>query len=228
MTASAIPAYKPRDPRFYLQAVSALTAALCPPGNDSANHAQAAEAGRACAAVLDSGTVPEGFTTPEAVRLLSLVGEREVLHAARTGMPVPGGRVAPSMPVGALEREEKRLAAAGPIPTRDEVNAKSKEAVERLKNISAPVRMAALTASALRIDAIPFVTGAPSVRNDAIGIVVDELTKAIELAKELGVPSTETLSEADAQKAGSAVLPYPACLTLDMLIIGAAASQEPA
>jgi len=227
MTAPTASAYKPRDPRFFLYAVSVLTAALCPPGNDSSDREQATEAGRACAAVLDGGTVPDGFTTPEAVRLLSLVGEKEAIQAARTGVPFAGQRIAPSMAVGALEREEKRLAAIGPIPSRDEVTAKNKETIARLRDISAPVRMAALAAAAHRLAALPSITGAPSVRNEAVGIVVHELTKAIALATELGVPSTETMSEADAQKAGSAVLPYPACLALDMLIMSAAMPEQP-
>lgn len=227
MTAS-VSAYKPRDPRFFHYAASILTAALCPPGNDSSNHAQAADAGRACAAVLDSGIVPDGFSTPETVRMLSLVGEKESLQFARTGVPVPGQRVAPSMPVGVIDREEKRLAAVGPIPTREELLAKNKATIAKLQNISAPVRMSALAAAAFRLDAMPTVTGAPSVRSDAIGVVVDELTRAIALAEELGIPSTETISEADAQKAGSAVLPWPACLALDMIVMTAAASEQQA
>ncbi len=226
MNAPAVVPYKPRDPRFYLYAASILTAALCPPGNDASNHSQASEAGRACAAVLDSGTVPDGFTTPEAVRLLSLVGERDAIQGARTGMPIPGQRVAPSMSVGALEREEKRLASFGPIPSRDEVAAKSRETIERLRNISAPVRMAALMAAAVRLDAMPSITGAPSVRNDAIGIVVDELTKAIALANELGLPAVESITDEEAQKAGSAVLPYPACLALDVFFVAALSEQK--
>lgn len=223
-----VPAYKPRDPRFFLYAVSSLTAALCPPGNDSSNHAQAAEAGRACAAVLDGGVVPEGFSTPETVRLLTLVKEKEAIQTARTGIPIPGQQFVPSMSVGVIEREEKRLAAIGPIPSRDELLTKNKDTVARLRNISAPVRMAALVASSNRLGALPVITGAPSVRADAIGIVVDELIRAIALATELGIPSTEEIGDAEAQKAGSSVLPWPACLALDMIVMTAAASEQQA
>ncbi len=225
--------YAPRDPIFFLHAACLFAAALQPSGRDESDR-DAAEAGaRDLAAVLDGGPVPKDLILPRFARQLEDLSEAEAaLGSATAG--APGGT--PSNPralsAGSVLEIRKARQAAGK-PTDPRAIASEKERVisdhaglvARLGDLSEPVRAAALAASVTRIAARPDLTGAPHLMDNAFGIVVEEIERAIRTAEGLEIPARGIGSDAGRESASN-VAPYPANVVLELFQAATEAIRE--
>lgn len=201
--------FVPNDPNFFLFAVASLSAALlplqaAPQATDIANAEIAAEL---CAQALDSGVFPATFLLPEYEPQLA---ESESLTSANK-------RNLTAYEQSKLNAELlQRSRTLGTPLTADQIKAKNKEHIAKYKDLSAPVRGAALASAVARLGAMKQVTGSHS--NVALGVTASEIERAMRLAAKFSV-STEPLAAAleKAQKSGGSpaldnLLPYPANL----------------
>jgi hypothetical protein len=220
------PRYEPRDPHFYLLAFCTLSAALVPatasPVYHAADHTQAEDTARSAARILDGGPAPEGFVQRAILRRMAEVRE----YQATTGMLIDPRQAPTGMPVRlvnaaevqrAREREALREKEQGPMPTVDELKAKNLEDLSRFRDLSEPVRDAALRASAVRLAATNEITGARP--EEAIGIVCEEIMRAIRFAEEIGIGSAGLSEKAGLEDLATGV-PYPASLAM-LALVGA-------
>lgn len=225
--------YEPRDPHFYLLALSLLSAALVPatasPVHHASDHVDAEETARKAARILDGGTPPEGFIQRAIARRMAEVREFSatvgVLLDQRqnpTGAPIRIGTAAEVQ--RARDAEAKRAAKEGPMPTVDELKEQNARDLARFRDLSEPVRDAALRASAVRLSSTVEITGARA--EEAIGIVCEEIARAIRFAEEAAIGTKSLPDDAALSDIASAV-PYPANLAA-LALLGVVAEEADA
>lgn len=230
--------YVPRDPTFYCRAATMLAAALQPAGHHVSDRRQADEGGDLLARLLDGGELPKGYTisgyvqlqpkddggrfrgegAQEPVPVHDLAMQREALDAARAGRTLPNLRHPPTMTEGQRAAEERRLAAAGPIPTLDELKTADARIAATLSDLSEGVRDAALLASCLRLASQRGLTGAPGSHfQEAVNVVISEIDRARGkfAAHEQPVRAIRTAQEEEEQ--GALAYAYPASHAVDLL-----------
>lgn len=242
--------YDPRDRVFYHRAVVLFIGALRPAsrvfhyekGPDGKpvtpvdhDREQAKEAAHVCAGVLDRGIVPKGFVLPDILTLEGLIRDREILDAATRketlsyaqghSVPNPQHYAAPNLypptvTEGQKAKMRERIEAVGTVPSRPEAAAENERKLRGLSDISETVRSHALDAAVARITSRKDLTGAPTCRQDVVGIVVDAILDSIEAANQLGLPSRDALSysEEENEAFGTHAFPYGAHIAADLAI----------
>lgn len=222
--------YEPRDSHFYLLAMCMLSAALVPatasPQYHPHDHIDAEDTARKAAQLLDGGPAPDGFIQRAIARRMAEVREFQATVGALldqrnnpTGAPVRIGTAAEVQ--RARDAEAKRAAQHGPMPTVEELKEQNAADLYRFRDLSEPVRDAALRASAVRLSATTEITGARA--QEAIGIVCEEIMRAIRFAEEAGIATT-TLPEEPNLGDIAAGMPYPANLA-GFALVGVMAAE---
>lgn len=224
--------YEPRDPHFYLLAVCMLSAALVPatanPTYHAADHTQADETARKAAQILDGAPAPDGFLQRAIARRLAEIRE----YQSTVGLTIDPRHVPTGVPVrigtaAEVERARKAEAARaekdGPMPSVEELKDQNAKDLTRFRDLSEPVRDAALRSSAVRLAATHEITGARP--EEAIGIVCEEIMRALRIAEEIGLP-TRSLPENASMSDAAMGVPYPANMPAMALIGGMAQIEE--
>lgn len=213
---SGAASYAPRDPVFYLLAVCMLSAALQPAGLAESDRDMAESRARELAAVLDGGPVPADLVLPRfAIKLEELTVLGAILSPTALNPTNP-------LHVNAGDQTKAReKAKANGVPTdpaglgryKEKVIADHAGLVLRLSDLSEPVRASALWASCTRIGKLELLTGAPHLLADALGIVVEEIERAIRMAESLKLP-TRSMGRNETNETAETVAPYPANIPL--------------
>lgn len=202
-----------RDHVFFLLAACSLSAAMLPPdvGSHEADAAECEKRALALAALFDRGDVPEGFVLPHhAVQL------REIAELVG---PVATPGVGNAFEVQQQrEKLERRIKNRGPLPDAATVRAESAAWVERIQDLSEPVRHAALTASCLRLAAI---AARASVLGTSLleqyGVCALEILRAIRFAEALEIPARADV-EGLTDEIASRAIPYPGSVAVDVVL----------
>ncbi len=220
------PAYEPRDPYFFAYAWSVITAALVPPTSlDNSDHRFAEETGHACAVVLDGGGAPPKFLSRHAVRRIGEIRELKALTEAQvdritTARPVRiGTEGEKQQALARVAERERELGYA--LPTEQEVRDENAADLDRSQDLSELVRLAALHAASVRLSATSDITGARP--DEAIGIVLEEIDRAIRIHARIGLPVTAIRDDATVEDSLRG-LPYPAGIAVAVIL---GASEEP-
>jgi len=211
-----------RNPTFFAMAASVFAAVMLPAGARvrEDDERQAETTGEACALLLDSGVVPEGFVLPEHALVLAEIASDEEL----TKNP---GRISAMERQQRLTQQLERARKQGTPPSREQVVAKNAAALKVLGDISEPVRAAAFFAAAARLGVKPPQHVGGLSLNDALAIVAAEIFRAQRFADRAGVAGESLSSTLEKIAKGSvedvrglnvdAVLPWPANLGFNFL-----------
>ena len=207
-----------RDPVFMHHATALLASALLMPlvVSDETDEKHALNTAESIARLLDTGEVPEGYVTPE--NAAAIAQTLYYTHSTPNG-PIASNEGEKNVRNAQLVEHEKKL---GRVKTVGQIKKENDELLATLVDISEPVRSTALTTTAFLLAALgKAITGAHP--NEAVGIAVNEILRAIRLAEKFGVPTRgiETVAaQIDAgeidQETAERALPYPASVAMDM------------
>jgi hypothetical protein len=224
--------YQPRDPVFFVQAASLLAASLVPPSGEASDVQRAETTALLCARILDGGPAPEKLLSLRHFRLWNERAHYDFVQTSRANKDA--GTWARPRPIATVAEEERARAelalrekTLGPLPWPDQrgvdpILEDNAAFMQSLRDISEPVRAAALSAAALRLAQRPDISGATV--DDAARIVIDEIDRARRFAEGYGVNVRSVETERSAGRPiGPNDLAWPASTAAEVAAAGLAA-----